>query len=51
MVELGCAGCGLPKFQWKGNDGEGYTFQGLPYCCQGCAEGEDCTCVNVDEEK
>ena len=39
-----CPGCGMIKNSWPG---EGYTFQGQSYCCQGCAEGTGCTCVNV----
>jgi len=34
----------MPKNEWPG---EGYTFQGQSYCCQGCAEGTGCTCVEV----
>ncbi|HMJ66792.1 MAG TPA: hypothetical protein VK615_15735 [Candidatus Binatia bacterium] len=36
----------MPKNEWPG---EGYTFQGQSYCCQGCAEGTGCTCVKVEE--
>jgi hypothetical protein len=39
-----CPGCGMIKNQWPG---EGYTHEGETYCCQGCAEGTGCTCVNV----
>jgi len=43
-----CAGCGMPKSQWKGNDGEGYSRLARNgevhlYCCSGCAVGR-CTC-------
>ena len=39
-----CPNCKMPKNEWPG---EGYTFQGQSYCCQGCAEGTGCTCVEV----
>ena len=39
-----CPGCGMIKNAWPG---EGYTFQGQNYCCQGCAEGTGCTCAKV----
>jgi len=32
------------KNEWPG---EGYTHDGETYCCQGCAEGTGCTCVQV----
>jgi hypothetical protein len=39
-----CPNCKMPKNEWPG---EGYTFQNQSYCCQGCAEGTGCTCVEV----
>jgi hypothetical protein len=39
-----CPGCAMAKNEWPG---EGYTHDGQTYCCQGCAEGTGCTCVNV----
>jgi hypothetical protein len=39
-----CPGCGMIKNAWPG---EGYTFEGQSYCCQGCAEGTGCTCKEV----
>jgi hypothetical protein len=39
-----CPGCGMIKNEWPG---EGYTHEGQTYCCQGCAEGTGCDCVNV----
>jgi len=39
-----CPGCAMVKNAWPG---EGYTHEGETYCCQGCAEGTDCTCVAV----
>jgi hypothetical protein len=39
-----CPGCGMVKNDWPG---EGYTYEGQSYCCQGCAEGTGCTCVTV----
>jgi hypothetical protein len=39
-----CPGCGMAKNAWPG---EGYTHEGQTYCCQGCAEGTGCTCVDV----
>ncbi len=32
------------KNEWPG---EGYSHEGENFCCQGCAEGTGCTCVNV----
>jgi hypothetical protein len=39
-----CPNCKMPKNEWPG---EGYTLGGQSYCCQGCAEGTGCTCVEV----
>jgi hypothetical protein len=39
-----CPGCGMVKNEWPG---EGYSHEGETYCCQGCAEGAGCTCVNA----
>ena len=39
-----CPGCGMAKNAWPG---EGYTHEGQTYCCQGCAEGTGCTCLDV----
>src|SRR5947199_10133216 len=39
-----CPNCGMIKNDWPG---EGYTQGGQSYCCQGCAEGTGCTCVQV----
>jgi len=39
-----CPGCDMIKNEWPG---EGYSHEGETYCCQGCAEGTGCTCVNV----
>src|SRR5258705_10715435 len=39
-----CPGCGMIKNQWPG---EGYTHEGESSCCQGCAEGNGCTCAAV----
>jgi hypothetical protein len=34
----------MPKNDWPG---EGYSHEGETYCCQGCAEGTGCTCVQA----
>lgn len=39
-----CPHCGMVKNDWPG---EGYAHDGEIYCCQGCAEGTRCTCVEV----
>jgi hypothetical protein len=39
-----CVGCGMEKSEWKGNNGEGYTRDGMDYCCTDCAEGIECGC-------
>ena len=39
-----CPGCAMIKNEWPG---EGYTHEGQSYCCQGCAEGSGCICMNV----
>jgi hypothetical protein len=39
-----CAGCGAERSAWKGDEGRGYTMDGLKYCCQRCAEGFECSC-------
>lgn len=43
MSEQTCPACGMPRSQWKENDGQGYTSAGQTYCCRGCAGG-GCTC-------
>jgi hypothetical protein len=42
--EQTCAKCGMPKSQWQGNGGNGFTIGDKTYCCQGCATGTGCTC-------
>ena len=44
MSEQTCPKCGMPKREWQGNNGQGYTKDGQTYCCQGCAEKTGCTC-------
>jgi len=39
-----CPGCRMLKNDWPG---EGYTHENETYCCQGCAEGTGCACINV----
>jgi hypothetical protein len=39
-----CPGCRMIKNEWPG---EGYTHEGETYCCQGCAEGTGCMCLDV----
>jgi hypothetical protein len=39
-----CANCGMPKDEWRGNNGQGFQMAGKTYCCQGCAAGTGCTC-------
>ncbi len=42
---LTCPNCGMPESEWTGPGGHGYTAgDGKQCCCQGCAEGEGCTC-------
>lgn len=36
-----CPACGRARASWPD---EGYVRAGLEYCCQGCAEGNGCTC-------
>jgi len=43
-----CPRCGLPKEQWRGNDGEGFRAEdGTTYCCDGCARQQACICLEV----
>ncbi len=44
MAQQRCSKCGLPKSQWTGNNGQGYTKDGQAYCCEGCADNTGCTC-------
>lgn len=37
----------MPKSDWPG---EGYSEMGQIFCCQGCAEGTECTCVQAIEK-
>jgi len=39
-----CAGCGMERSEWKGNNGEGFTKNAIDYCCMDCAEGIECDC-------
>jgi len=39
--EQKCPGCGRILDEWPE---EGYIQAGVRYCCQGCAEGAECTC-------
>jgi hypothetical protein len=40
-----CANCGMPKAEWRGNNGQGLEMAGKMYCCSGCASGSGCTCA------
>lgn len=40
-----CPNCGMDRSEWKGNQGKGYSKDGETYCCRGCAQGTDCTCI------
>lgn len=40
-----CANCGIPRDQWRGNNGQGFQMGDKTYCCQGCATGTGCTCA------
>ena len=42
--EQQCPKCGMPKSQWRGNNGQGFPLGDQTYCCQGCAVGTGCTC-------
>ena len=39
-----CPNCGLPKSEWKGNGGNGYSGDEATYYCQGCAVQMGCNC-------
>ena len=39
-----CSNCGMPKAEWRGNNGQGFQMADKTYCCQGCATGTGCTC-------
>lgn len=41
---LSCPVCGMERYAWQGNEGQGYTLGETTYCCQGCVEGTGCTC-------
>jgi len=40
--EQKCPGCGRVLPEWPE---EGFVLAGIRYCCQGCAEGSECTCA------
>jgi hypothetical protein len=42
--EQTCPNCGMPRQDWRGNNGEGYQSDDGVYCCEGCADGSGCTC-------
>lgn len=46
MTEQTCSNCGMKKNEWSWNQGEGYRKDGNTYCCKGCAENSECTCLN-----
>lgn len=39
-----CAGCGMPKDEWVGNEGEGFKKGDQWFCCEGCAQQTGCEC-------
>jgi hypothetical protein len=43
-IEDVCAGCGMEKIEWKGNNGKGYLKNGQAYCGRDCSEGIECKC-------
>ena len=46
--EQACLKCGMPKSEWKANDGQGYVREGEGYCCRGCAEDKGCSCYREE---
>lgn len=38
-----CPNCGMARTDWP--DSEGFSEDGKTYCCEGCAHGTGCTCV------
>jgi hypothetical protein len=39
-----CPVCGMEKSEWKANAGKGVEKSGQTFCCEGCANGKECTC-------
>jgi len=39
-----CPACGKARSEWRTNNSEGVNAAGKTYCCDGCAEGKECTC-------
>ncbi len=50
-VMVTCVGCGRTKDLWEGNNGEGISKRGGRYCCKPCADGDRCTCTEIDQHK
>ena len=56
-----CPACGKARSEWRVNNSRGETQNGKTYCCEGCAQGTQCSCEllqtaprplqNVDAEK
>lgn len=39
-----CPNCGMERPEWSSPDG--YSKEGLAYCCEGCAEDRGCVCFH-----
>ncbi len=39
-----CQACGRARSEWRVNNSEGVAKDGQVYCCEGCAEGRECSC-------
>ena len=42
---LVCPKCGLMEEDWNINNRRGYKLNGQSYCCLGCAEYDECNCL------
>ena len=40
-----CPRCSRFRSEWRSNNSEGFSAQGITYCCEGCATGGECTCA------
>jgi hypothetical protein len=47
-IETGaCPACGMPRNEWP--DPQGVTQDEKTFCCQACADEDECTCESESE--
>jgi hypothetical protein len=46
--EAKCPVCGRMQSDWRVNNSEGVVKDGQSYCCEGCAESGECSCIKME---